>query len=334
MPMRRISTSLPRVGFADDASPLTEGLANAASTLGELWPRLRQIDAEQQRDQQYKNERDADRRQGRQERSDAAEERHRLWDTNRADTQAANAHHDQLWAAQNGAYTGSDPALSTVSGNVEQSRRHSQDLEAAKLGMYQGEDQGMLDLSQRSREAGLRPPLHTKDPSTGWQLDKDSGQHFRTNSKGEIEVYDPVTKKRTIVNGNAPADEPVTTAPVPVDDSQASTFRRSGRPGVHSVGDAVGGIVDLWGHAPWSNVPSDDAPVDQGTAPTVTQQQPTEPQVDDTYVATMHSLGQTDPKKFTDSMLALKVKDPRGYAATAKRLRELDAAQPGVAGAQ
>jgi hypothetical protein len=44
MPMRRISTGLPQVGFNDDPSPLTEGMLHAQSTMAELWPRLSQIE--------------------------------------------------------------------------------------------------------------------------------------------------------------------------------------------------------------------------------------------------------------------------------------------------
>ena len=40
----------------------------------------------------------------------------------------------------------------------------------------------------------------------------------------------------------------------------------------------------------------------------------------------MHEIGKKDPAHFTASMLDLKAKDPRAYAATAKRLRELDGA--------
>ena len=97
MPMRRISTSLPRVGFADDASPLSEGLAYAAGTLGELWPRLSQIEAEKQAAEAGRVERSNERDAARTER-----------ETNRTESR-------QLWEAGQGSYQGDDAALKSVS---------------------------------------------------------------------------------------------------------------------------------------------------------------------------------------------------------------------------
>lgn len=127
MPMRRISSSLPRVGFADDASPLSEGLANAAATLGELWPRLNQIEADKQQTAAQQQEREQDRQLTREDRESAAADRRQLWDTNRQDRQedqaarrtdqeTQRANQRSLWEAEHGAYQGDDPALTTVSG--------------------------------------------------------------------------------------------------------------------------------------------------------------------------------------------------------------------------
>ena len=87
MPMRRISTSLPTVGFADEPSPLSEGLANAAATFGQLWPRLAQIEADKASREEARAERRADRQEAREDRQKLWTDRAGERETDRADRQ-------------------------------------------------------------------------------------------------------------------------------------------------------------------------------------------------------------------------------------------------------
>lgn len=129
MPMRRIATSLPQIGFEDQASPLSEGLLHASATLGELWPRLAQIKADQRRQDQSMQER----RMEFQQREADRQERARLWSTGREDAisqrrEAANAtaterkHQDDVNAARYGTYVGDDPQLKAISDQVRGDR--------------------------------------------------------------------------------------------------------------------------------------------------------------------------------------------------------------------
>lgn len=256
MPMRRVSTSLPRVGFADDASPLSEGMANAAATLGDLWPRLNQIEAQKHQDAA-----------NRQDRRDELDVRANERQQERADHQAAAAEHRSLWDVDHGVYAGPDQALRDASNQHATEHQHSLDTQAAQLGAYQGEDQALLDLSERMRAkplGGRTAAPH--DPSTGWHYDTPTQKHFRTNSKNEIEIFDPATGKRTMGGMSSTPDAPaIDKAPGDAGqpglwDQMIAPLRRSGRPGIHSVGDVLGGVVDLW------NGPGDQVPTNPPTA--------------------------------------------------------------------
>lgn len=129
MPMRRIATSLPQIGFEDQASPMSEGLLHASATLGELWPRLAQIKADQRRQDQSMQER----RMEFQQREADRQERARLWSTGREDAidqrrDAASAtaterkHQDDVNAARYGVYVGDDPQLKAISEQVRGDR--------------------------------------------------------------------------------------------------------------------------------------------------------------------------------------------------------------------
>lgn len=169
MPMRRISTSLPTVGFADDPSPLSEGLANAAATFGQLWPRLAQIEAD-------KADRETARAERRADRQEARDDRQKLWtdragerETDRADRQMHNdaltherdedrkvratekADADARALAASGVDPGGNTLWSKVATDTRQRHQDSSDMELAKAGAYAGP---RADFAQISHQVG------------------------------------------------------------------------------------------------------------------------------------------------------------------------------------
>lgn len=212
--MRRISTGLTRVGFDQDPSPLTEGMLHAASTLGELWPRLKQIEMEKKQHQDSVDERNADRATHDRYRTEdaATHDRYRTDDAkirkqerDDAAAERAAAHRAALgqWAAGFGVGDNSPDVQGDVAARVESDRQRKLDEHAASNGTYNGEDQGLLAISARSQEhlsnlgkmeekAINRPdfkPSSTYNQSTGWYKGED-GVWFRTDANNRMSTLD------------------------------------------------------------------------------------------------------------------------------------------------
>lgn len=203
MPMRRISTGLTRVGFDQDPSPLTEGMLHAASTLGELWPRLKQIEMEKKQHQDSVDERNQRYGQESQDRAAAIAERKQERDD--AAAERADAHRAALgqWAAGFGVSDNSPDVQGDVAARVESDRQRKLDEHAASNGAYNGEDQGLLTISARAQEhlgnlgkmeekALNKPdfkPNSTYNQSTGWHKGED-GVWFRTDANNRMSTLD------------------------------------------------------------------------------------------------------------------------------------------------
>ena len=161
MPMRRISTGLTRVGFDQDPSPLTEGMLHAASTLGELWPRLKQIEMEKkqhqdsvdERKQRYEQEsqdRAAAIAERKQERTDALEnqkQNHADY-VNSQSQQRSDAH--AKWAAGFG--LGPNASDDDVAAHIEEGNRYKRNMDAANNGVASDEGELWQKIASRSQE--------------------------------------------------------------------------------------------------------------------------------------------------------------------------------------
>jgi hypothetical protein len=352
MPMRRISTGLPRYGFADDASPLSEGLANAAATLGELWPRLNQIEADKQREATVFADREAERAAAREERT------------------AANNERRQLWEATQGVYRGNDPALSTASGNAAAKIKADLTPKADKprdwdsawkqaideLGDPDGDNEviQVIDANGNKRPQVIKRPLSPEERqgrvnrlnSRALEL---TGHPFRPIAlPPETEplpdaapvdapavpqgqpLWQPTAEQPATPAEPQPvapklwdiAPKPAATAatPTPSVGSGQEQARRQFMAGAGGFGLFPG--ANLTGAMPSAS--SAPAQPQQAQQPP----QPTGPDPDPQYVQGLAQMVSTDPQRLKGLLLDLKSRDPAAYQVTAQRLRELASAQP------
>ena len=368
--MRRISTGLTRVGFDQDPSPLTEGMLHAASTLGELWPRLKQIEMEKNQHQDSVDERNADRATHDRYRTEdaATHDRYRTDDAkirkqerDDAAAERADAHRAALgqWAAGFGVGDNSPDVQGDVAARVESDRQRKLDEHAASSGTYNGEDQGLLAISARSQEhlgnlgkmeekALNKPdfkPNSTYNQSTGWHKGED-GVWFRTDANNRMSTLD--LKTNTVKSpediAKEKADTEAAAAAKAADDKLVANENSqnglwtNGRMPWNDSRDVVLARAQakqananrpadqLWPSTP-SNLPPGVTPDDpHGTVAEPRVAPDSESQPADEYVIGMHELAQKDPARFKASLLDLKAKNPSAYAATAKRLREMDGA--------
>ena len=220
MPMRRISTGLTRVGFDQDPSPLTEGMLHAASTLGELWPRLKQIEMEKKQHQDSVDERKQRYEQESQDRAAAIAERKQ----ERADAlenQKTN-HADYLKTAGD-----------TANRNAEENQfKHN--VELAKMGVVGDEGQLWQNAAAFANKKLAREETQANHAVYTFFTDKDGNTYRRNTHTGEVDHIDPNDKRASATPQAAPVD------PQQGIDNAAVADERTGLRGFGNLWGALG----------------------------------------------------------------------------------------------
>jgi hypothetical protein len=272
MPRIVIDNTSPQFVF-DDSSKLSDGVAQLFNSLVRTPVDLANIRQQQEsaaaarnfQQQQWQHTLDQDQanQQWRQQQGD--------WHQQAADRQWTNDLLGQAWHEAD-----FDRAKANDAAAQELHDREQKRLEGEASRRW-AEDAGTAALNI-GKVFGLGQPAgNMRNAGTGWHQSQD-GRYFRTSADGVLEVWDPETKQVQRMTGAPGAGGPpgqtvqLQQPPQPLNEGFSLSPRRSGYSGVHSLGDVLGGISNLWQDeqpmgAPAAGAPPAAAPDPRSFAP-------------------------------------------------------------------
>jgi hypothetical protein len=338
--MRRISTGLTRVGFDQDPSPLTEGMLNAASTLGELWPRLKQIEADKQQRKDSLDERNADRathdryraedvatrkqeradslsertqlqKERQQDRADALGLRKQQFDQQAKEAEYRDLHDLDVQAQQQRALWSKNDAKSAPRDWDSAWRQAKDEI---------GDPDGDTKIVMLMTPTGEKKPTPVKTPLSPQERQQ---RVDRLNSR-TLELTGHQFQQIPL----PPETEPLPVS-APVSQSPQSTqLWPTGKPSIGSGQEqAKNGFMA--GAGGWGTLMPTAIAANNG-APSVgaVSANPNAADPAPNYVSGLAEMSRTNPGGLKSHLLELKASNPAAYQATVKQLREIANAQP------